>query len=192
MRSAVEAVAAHTVLGLIFLRHTIHIGLGRHGLMESRVEHSHLRHGGHHLFAGFNAHQVSRIVERSQRDALTDGSLHGIIDDNRGGKFLAAVQHTVTHSTDFVRRLDGALLRILQCLQHHFGCLYVVSYKGVDFHYLVAYGLLQVTAFRSLFLVFRNVDALYQTLCQYLFAVHVQQLVLQGGRTGIHDQNLHR
>ena len=37
-----------------------------------------------------------------------------------------------------------------------------------------------------------HADALHQALGQRPFIVHIDQLVFQGGRTGVHDQDFHK
>ena len=60
---AMEAVAAHVQLLIVFHGNAVQVSLGRHGLMERGIEHGHVRRAGHDLFAGFDAHQVGGIVQ---------------------------------------------------------------------------------------------------------------------------------
>ena len=184
VRGAVEAVAADAQLIVILLRHAVHEGLRRHGLMEGGVEHGH--HGGvrHDGLAGLNAHQVGRVVQRAQRDVLLDGRDHLVGDQAGGGKLLAAVQHAVTHGADLVDGLNHAVLRIHQRLQHHAHGGGVVGQRSGQLKLLLVAVLVgQLAAL--------DADALHQTLGDDGAVVHVDQLVLQGRRTGVDNQNFH-
>ena len=55
------------------------------------VEHGDLRRVGHDLLAGTDAHQVGRVVERAEGDALPDGLLAGLGDDAALDELVAAV-----------------------------------------------------------------------------------------------------
>jgi hypothetical protein len=57
VRGAVKAVAAHPVLAVEVLGNRIAVGGARHGLMESGVEHGHLRHAG-------NSSRATRMPSR--------------------------------------------------------------------------------------------------------------------------------
>ena len=182
---AVEAVAADAHFLIIAVRHAIHERLRGHGLMERGVEHGHLRRVRHDFLARLDAHQVRRIVQRAQRDELADGSLHFVGDDAAGGELLAAVQHAVTHRADFIHGLEHALFRVKQRAQHQLRRHDVVRNRLVEVDDLrhVRGLLVQVGAF--------NRDALHLPLDDHLLVVHVHQLVLQGGRTRVDNQNLH-
>ena len=118
VRGAVEAVAAHLILGVPTVRNGIDECLGGHGLMESGVENSDHGLAGHNVLACLDTNQVCRVVQRSQGDALLD-ALHNLtVDDDRVGKLLTAVNHAVTHCVDLVRALDDAVMVVLQDIQH--------------------------------------------------------------------------
>ena len=94
------------------------------------------------------------------------------------------MQHAVSHRADFLHALDDTLLGVLQRREHHLRGFHVVLDKLGDLHHLfVGGGLLQVAAL--------NGDALHLSLGDDLFSLHVDQLILQGGRTGIDNQNFH-
>ncbi len=63
---AVRTITADAVFFIVFVRQAIHIGIGRHGLMESRVEGDHLRNGRKHLLHGVDTQQVGRVVQRGE------------------------------------------------------------------------------------------------------------------------------
>ena len=151
--------------------------------MESGIEHRHLGSALHDLFAGFNTHQVGRIVQRSQGEAVTDRLFRGVVHNNRGRERAAAVQHPMADSTDFISALDHAELRILQDLEHQLCSGFMVRDLLCDLSLFVTGAVLQLAAL--------NADTFDQALGQLLLAVHVDQLILQGRRTCVHNQNFH-
>ena len=71
---AVEAVAAHLVLLVVFIGQGVGVGHGGHGLVEGGVEHGHLGHAGpHDGGAGLDAQDVGGVVQGSQGDARLHG-----------------------------------------------------------------------------------------------------------------------
>ncbi len=97
---AVETVAPHTGLLIKLIRQRIHICLGRHGLMESRVKHSHLGHVGHKPVDSFHTCHIGGIVQRRQRIALTHHLLHFVGDEHRTAEFRTPVDQTVANGVN--------------------------------------------------------------------------------------------
>ena len=73
---AMETIATDAVLLVKLVGNGIHISLGRHGLMESCVEDTHLGKSRHQFLHGVHTLQVGGIVERSQIGALFKGLKH--------------------------------------------------------------------------------------------------------------------
>ena len=115
---SMEAVAAHVQALVVLIRHAVEIRLGRHGLMESGIEHGHVGRARHDLLARLDAHEVGGVMQRAQRDIGADGVLDLLVDKHAGGERLAAVEHAMAHRADFVHMLDRALLRVGQGLDH--------------------------------------------------------------------------
>ena len=178
-----EAVAAHVQALVVLIRHAVEIRLGRHGLMESGIEHGHVGRARHDLLARLDAHEVGGVMQRTQRDIGADGVLDLLVDKHAGGERLAAVEHAMAHRADFVHMLDRALLRVGQGLDHEGAGL------GVVLDGLLKDDLLAVDLLGELAAL--DADALHQALGHELFAVHVHQLVFQRGRTRVDDQNFH-
>ena len=111
MACPVEAIAAHLVLFIRFIRQPIHIGLGRHGLVETRIKHCHLRHR-HCLLARFNAADVGRHVQRPQVYDRFQIANHLVVYQHRVGKFFPAVQHTMPHRVNLFQRFYHAVFRV--------------------------------------------------------------------------------
>ena len=201
---AVEAVLADVQVGVILVGDGVAERLGGHGLVEGGVEHGHLGHVRQHLLAGADAHQVGGIVQRAQRDVLLDGGDAGVVDQAGGGELLAAVQHPVAHGADLVQVGDdaGAGQVRLAVVGVVLGVDAVLAHQHVqhDLHGLgVGVALLQLLLLDLLALPLigqvgggvHGADALDQALGDHGLVVHVDQLELQGGRTGVDDQYFH-
>ena len=181
---AVKTVTADVELAVVFHRHAVQVRLFRHRLVESGIKHRHVRRAGHYLFAGFDPHQVGGVMQRSQRDVVANRVLDFLVYFYAGGKALAAVQHAMAHRADFVHIFHRALIRVGQRLQHP------VDTVGVRFHGGV--GVKNFTVHLLADMAALDADAFHQPFGQQLFAVHVDQLVFQGGRARVENQNFHR
>ena len=201
---AVEAVLADVQIGVILIGNGIAERLGGHGLVEGGVEHGHLGHVRQHLLAGADAHQVGGVVQRAQGDVFLDGGDAGFVDQAGGGELLAAVQHAVAHRADLLQIADhadahqmglavvgvifaGGAILAHQHVQHHAHGLGV----GLGLLQLLFLDLLIAPAIGQVGGGIDGADALHQALGDHGFVVHVDQLELQGGRTGVDDQNFH-
>ena len=122
---AVEAVTANAVLLVQLVGHGIHVGIVRHSLVESGVEHAHLGHVGQDSRDGVHALQIGRVVQRSQVVAGFKGSQHLRRQQDRLAELLAAVHHAMAHGINFVHGLHHAILGAGQRLQDEFhtGCV---------------------------------------------------------------------
>ena len=181
---AVEAVAADAVLLVVLVGDGVHISLRGHGGVESRVKDRNVRLVlAKDLVGSLNAQNGGGVVQGSQRAQVVDG-----LDDLGGDEaalleLLAAVDHAVTDGVDLGNAVDD-----LACtgghLLHDLGeCLGVGGEDGGR-GCLMAVGLVgDHAAFHA--------DALAQTLAEDLFALHIDQLVLQAGRTAVDNQNFH-
>ena len=107
---AVESVATHAVFGVELIRKGIHIRLGRHGLVESGVEHSYLRHVGQHLRDGVDTCNVHRIVKRSYVVAFFYLSDNLVGDEHALIELFATMHHAVTYGVNLVEALDAAVI----------------------------------------------------------------------------------
>ena len=169
----VEAVAAYMQFFFVHFRHTVHIGLRGHGLVEGSVKHRNLGCPFHNLLTGFNTHQVGRVMQGPERETVTDSLLRFFIHDNGSRKRAAAVQYPVTHRTDLISAFDHAEFRILENFEHQLrSCLMVRDFLD-DLGLFVSGAVLQFASF--------NADPLHQSFGQLFFAVHINQLVFQRG-----------
>jgi len=110
----VEAVAPDGVLLVERVRDGVDVGVLRHGGVEGGVEHADHGDIGQDGHRRFDAHDVGRVVQRSQLDVILEGLDHGVGDPHRTGERLAAVDHPVTDRLDLVQTLENAQLRLHQ------------------------------------------------------------------------------
>ena len=187
MRGAVEAVAADLVLLIVLIGKSIGVSHGRHGLVEGSVEHGDHGHAGHELLAGLDADDVGGVVERGEGIALLD-CLHDLVGDDDGlGKLFAAVDDAVADSVDLLHGADDAVLLVDERVQHGLDGLVVGGHgdgSGLDGFLAGKLGLVGEQTV--------DADALAQTLRQQLACGGVEQLILQGRRTCVDDQNIHK
>ena len=168
-----EAVPPDLVFLIIFIRQAVHIGLLRHGLVESGVEHAH--HGGirHQLPAGLDADQVGRVVQGGKVVALLHRGQHFPVQHHGLGELLPAVHHPVSHRADFLQAGHHAGLRVGQSLQHQTDRLGVVRHGG-DFSFLLA-ALTRIGYHASV-----DADPLADALGKALLGLCVDELEFQG------------
>ena len=160
------------------------IGLRRHGHMERGVEHGDLWRAGHDLLAGFDAHEVGRVVQRAERNAVADGLLAGLVNDAGLNELVAAVQDAVTDGVDLADGLDNAIFRIDQNGQHGFDGFGVAGHGNLahDFDVLCGNLVRQATV---------KIDTLAQTLGKDLAGLGVHELILERGTACVDNENVH-
>ena len=107
-----ETVATHTILLIEFIGDGIHIGLGRHGLMEGGVEHPHLGQTGHQFAHSLHTLEVGGVVEGSQVAACLKYLEHLVGEQHALVELLATMHHTVTYGVNLLQVFDDTNLRI--------------------------------------------------------------------------------
>ena len=147
--------------------------------MESGVEHGHLGGLGHDLLAGLDAHEVGRIVEGAQGDALLNGLDAGLVNDAALGESHAAMEHTVAHGRDLIGGGDNAFDGVNHDVQHCLNGLAMGGHGDILLHVVPAGDLVGQTAV--------DADALAQALGEDLAALGLHKLVLQGRAACIDD-----
>ena len=180
---AVEAVAADAVLLIVLIGDGVHISLRGHGAVESGVEDSDHRDVAEDLAGCLDAEDACGVVQRSQGAQLTDGVDDLVGDQAAGLELLTAVDDAVADGADLADIVDALALaggHLLHDLSKSLGVggedrgsgsLVAVSFMG-DHAALHA-------------------DALAQTLAQHLLTVHIDELIFQGRRTTVDNQNFH-
>ena len=102
MACAVEAVAADFVFVIILFRDRITVSIRLKAHAECGIENSDIGLAGHSCFAGLDAHQVCRIVQRPEVEALADHFLDIIVDLDGFRIYGTAVEHAMADRVDFV------------------------------------------------------------------------------------------
>ena len=169
---AVEAVAADAVLLIVLVGDSVDEGLGRHGLMEGRVEDDDVRLAGEHVHDGLEAHEVRGVVERRERNDFLDALDDFGRDEDGLRELLSAVDYAVAGRAELVEALEDAELGIDEDVEDVLDSRRVVG-EGNFARHRVEAGLrvLDARAF--------DADALDEALREDLLAFHVDELILQ-------------
>ncbi len=77
---AVEAVFAHVVFFVEFAWDGVQVGFGSHALVEGGVEDGYVGDAGEDVFAGFDAAEISGVMERTKDDALANAFLDRFVN----------------------------------------------------------------------------------------------------------------
>ncbi len=113
-----ESVAAHSVFLVIFIRKSVHETLGGHRLVESRIEHSHLRHIRHQSRDSLDTRHIGRIVERGYIVAFADFCFHILVDQHTFAELLATMYNAVPYGIDFIESGDAARFGIRKIVKN--------------------------------------------------------------------------
>lgn len=65
-------------------------------ISKGGIEYSNVWFAWAYFFASFNTHQVCRVVQRTQVEALADSSFNIVVDNDGFGELCAAVEYAVT------------------------------------------------------------------------------------------------
>ena len=114
MAGSVEAIATDAVLLVELVGDGVHKSLGRHGLVESGIEHTHLRQTRHQLLHSVYTFQIGGVVQGSEVGALFESLQHLVGEEHALVELLTAVHHTMTHSVDLIKTLDDTNLRVCE------------------------------------------------------------------------------
>ena len=168
---AVEAVTADTVLLIVLVGDGVHISLRGHGAVESGIEDSdHRDIRAKDLAGSLDAEDAGGVVQRSQRAQLADGVDDFVGDQAAGLELLAAMDDAVANGVDLLDIVDALALaggHLLDDLSKSLGVGGEDRRSG------------------------SHADALAQALAQNLLAIHIDQLIFQGRRTAVNNQNFH-
>ena len=181
---AVEAVAADAVLLVVLIGDGVHISLRGHGAVESGIEDSdHRDIRAKDLAGSLDAEDAGRVVQRSQRAQLADGVDDFVGDQAAGLELLAAMDDAMANGVDLLDIVNALALaggHLLDDLSKSLG----VGGEDRRSGSLMAVGLVGDHAAL-------HADALAQALAQHLLAIHIDQLIFQGRRTAVNNQNFH-
>ena len=194
-----ETIAAHAVLLIQLVGDSIHISLGRHGLMEGGIKNTYLRQTRHQFLHGINTLQVSGVVQRSQVADGLESLQYLVSEDNALVELLTSMHHAVTDGIDFLQIFDDTDFRVGQQREDE---LHTLRMLGDIVHNLLlltigelylyksavqAYTLGTTLTIGELYLYKSAVQAytLGTTAGHHTLVVHVVQCVLDRGRTTV-------
>ena len=161
------------------------IGLGRDGLVEGGVEDADLGDAREERLAGLDALEVGRVVERGELDALPDGGLDLVGDQDRAREILAAVDDPVADAVDLGLVPDDAVLGVEQEGQDDLdGHLVVLDLADLA-DLVLALGLIGDDGVA-------RADLLDDALGQEALVLHPDELELDGGTAAVQDEHFHR
>ena len=132
VRGAMETIAAYMPLGVELVRHSVEIGIRRHGAVESIVKHRDLRCAGHEGIDSAETSQVAFVVYRSKVDEALNAFLHLGSDDATLLKEITSLHDAVSHGVDLVETLQTAVFRIYQQAEHKLHAFLVVRHVVHD------------------------------------------------------------
>ena len=185
---AVRTVAADAVFFIVFVRQAIHVGVGRHGLVEGGVEGNHLRHGREHLLHGADAQQVGRVVQRGE--VCAEGNLVNdvVVYQDRAAKKVSALHDAVPHGLNVLQGLEHARLLVRKGGEDELHAHFMVRDGNILYLFFTPGGSILKNADRK-------ADFFADTLgdnIENVVALHVQKLVLDGRAAAVDNKNNHK
>ncbi|MET3800185.1 hypothetical protein ABID70_000140 [Clavibacter michiganensis] len=174
-----EAVAADAVRGGELPVDRVRVRLGRQRLVERGVEDGHVRHVGEGGLRGLDPLQRSWVVQRRERGEVVDVGLHPVGDDGRLDEHVAAVH-------DAVADRDGrALLErravLGERVEHRLEARGVVGDGQLALPGVAAGPVPGGSG--------RLADALHEPGREHGLRAHLDELVLEGRRSGVDDED---
>ena len=179
VRSAVSAVAAHSVLFSDFLLESIGRGLFGKTLEESGIEDRHVRGVRHELAGNVDALEVCGVMQGSQGAQLINEVTDFVGDQCRSVEVLTTLNDTVANGNNVGLGKRGADL--VEEAQNFAHTNFVVSNRFVHIDDLLAVLVLDVAL--------RFADALNEALGDRVTIIGVDKLVFDGGRTRVNNEN---
>ena len=172
-----ETVTPDAVFLVIFAWNRVQIRFRGHCLVERGIEESNVRNAGENLFTGFDPGEVRRIVKGTQRNAVADNVLHGLVDKNRLEHFAASVKDAVPDGSDFIEGTDDSVFGIRQFPADQLKSRIIVWDGGIVFAFVLLRRIL-VNDFGIL-----QPETFHNTARKHLLLVflHREQSELQGG-----------
>ena len=177
MGCAVETITADTVFLIQLVRNGIHVRIIGHGLVESRIEYTHLRDAGQQLADSLDTFQVSRVVQRSQV-GIGFPLLEHLVRQQHTFRKFPTMHNAVAYGIKFVQRRQCSNFRIDQYFKYQLDTLVVRRNGRFDHLGPISQLHFQESSFQSYFL--------NPTRSHDLVTGHVIQLVLNGRTSAIY------
>ena len=168
---SVETVAAHMILLVQLVWHSIEVCVVGHGAVESIVEDCNLWHIRHQGVNGTYATQVSGIVNRCKVAQALDTILNLLSYEAALLKEVTTLHYTMSYSINLIKALQCTELRVEQALEHEVHAFLMVGHVVHDDFLLSTWksnlneSLIKSYTFNT-------------TLCEHGLIVHVVKFVL--------------
>ena len=182
---AVGAVTTDAVVVVVAHGQRVHVGLGRHGLVEGRVEYGYLRSLGQQLAQQVDAGVGAGVVQRGELLAQGELGAGVVVDKGRLAEILAAGHDAVAHGVNGVEGFDGGA-----GVAHHHVQQFTQATRNREA--LHRHGdFLKARGERDVHEGLRGTDLLGQALHERSFAVGLDELGLEGGTACVYDEYEH-
>jgi len=180
-----EAIAANLQVRVVFHGHAVEEATGRHGLVEGGVEDGdHRDPFAEDLLAGLHGDGLRRVVQRAEILEFDADVLDDLVRDQRGGLVLfGAVEHAVSDGLDLADVADDLVFPGGQQLDELDEGLFMRREIDVVFGCPTGLGFMADVSAEA--------DSLAEALRDDLFGLHLDQLILQRGASGVDDQYFH-
>ena len=193
---AVGTIAANRIFLVVFIGERVHILFRLHGLMEGGIEDGNLSDGrGKDFSEGFKARDMSRVVERGERDERSNLLFRLLGEEGGIAKVLSALDDSMSDGSDFLDAGDDPMLD--HSIHDQMDGIFVIGNRKRD-------GLLETTR------LFNRENAIFMTdsfhdsrgqhvemtsfVAKLLFleggVIHFIELEFERGRTGIDAHDL--
>ena len=153
--------------------------------MESGVEYADHRNIGHDLTACANAHHVCRIVQGREIRNGFDNVHDILINDNRLGELLTAMNYAMTDRIDLIHALNNAVLGIKHGVYDYADSFDMVFNVSNDLKALFPHGGL------INYVGILDADTVNKSLGNDRFFLNIDQLILERRAACIDNKNLH-
>src|SRR5574344_717047 len=178
MACSMKSITTNAIVLIIIIRNSIHIGVFRHGLMESCIKDTHLRQTRHKFCYSGYALKVCRIMKWCEVVAGSEVLQHLFVKKYAFIKLLTSMDHTVTDSIDLLQILDGSNLFVNKYREDKFDTFSVL--RNIV-HNLLFISIWQFNHDKRTF----QADTLDTPSCHNRTVGHVVELVLDGRATTV-------
>ena len=178
-----ESIAAHAILGVEFVGKCVHVGIVGHGLVESRVEDTHLGQVGEEFADGIHSLDVGRVVEGCEVVACGEG-LHDLRSESDAlVELLTSMHHAVSYGIQFLQASQYGIFSRGEYLEDplHAGGVLLYGTLHLVLLAIELYGDETVG----------QTDFLDSTTCDDALVVHVVERVFDRTASAVENQNLH-
>ena len=175
MACSVEAVATDTVLVVIFVWKSIHIGVCWHCLVEGRIKHTDLRNRRKHCTYRSDTEDVCWIMERCEHRAFLKLRDNLVRNQLAAHEILRSMNDTMTYSLDVLKSVEHSVFLVKKSINDSLDTNSVVCYRHFLHKFLLSGRLmLEAAHFHS-----DSLDETFREQIVNLFVLHIEKLILQ-------------